>query len=57
MKIYDPTVGSGGMLITTRNYLKDNGENPANLSLYGQEMNLDTWAICKMNMFLHGVFN
>lgn len=57
MKIYDPTVGSGGMLVTTRNYLKDNGENPANLSLYGQEMNLDTWAICKMNMFLHGVFN
>ena len=57
MKIYDPTVGSGGMLVTTRNYLKDNGENASNLSLYGQEMNLDTWAICKMNMFLHGVFN
>ena len=57
MKIYDPTVGSGGMLVTTRNYIKDNGENASNLSLYGQEMNLDTWAICKMNMFLHGVFD
>jgi len=57
MKIYDPTVGSGGMLIQTRNYLTKNGENPRNLSLYGQEMNLNTWAICKMNMFLHGVFN
>ena len=57
MKIYDPTVGSGGMLVTTRNYLIDHGENPSNLSLYGQEMNLNTWAICKMNMFLHGVFN
>lgn len=57
MKVYDPTVGSGGMLITTRNYLASHGENPANLSLYGQEMNLNTWAICKMNMFLHGVFN
>ena len=33
------------------------GENAANLSLYGQEMNLNTWAICKMNIFLHGVFN
>ena len=56
-RIYDPTVGSGGMLIQTRNYLVSHGENPANLSLYGQEMNLNTWAICKMNMFLHGVFN
>jgi type I restriction enzyme M protein len=57
MKIYDPTVGSGGMLIQARNYLVEHGENPANLSLYGQEMNLNTWAICKMNMFLHGVLN
>lgn len=57
MKVYDPTVGSGGMLVTTRNYLTNNGENPSNLSLFGQEMNLNTWAICKMNMFLHGVFN
>ena len=57
MKIYDPTVGSGGMLIQTRNYLIEHGGNPQNLSLYGQEMNLNTWAICKMNMFLHGVFN
>ena len=57
MKIYDPTVGSSGMLIQTRNYLTEHGENPQNLSLSGQEMNLNTWAICKMNMFLHGVFN
>lgn len=55
MRIYDPTAGSGGMLIQMRNYLADQGGNPANLSLYGQEMNLNTWAICKMNMFLHGV--
>jgi len=57
MKIYDPTAGSGGMLIQTRHYLTEHGENPRNLSLYGQEMNLGTWAICKMNMFLHGVMN
>lgn len=57
MRIYDPTVGSGGMLVQTRNYLATHGENPANLSLAGQEMNLNTWAICKMNMFLHGVFS
>ncbi|WP_074926786.1 type I restriction-modification system subunit M [Enterovibrio norvegicus] len=57
MRIYDPTTGSGGMLVQTRNHLKTHGENAANLSLYGQEMNLNTWAICKMNMFLHGVLN
>jgi type I restriction enzyme M protein len=55
MRIYDPTAGSGGMLIQMRNYLATHNENAANLSLYGQEMNLNTWAICKMNMFLHGV--
>ena len=57
MRIYDPTSGSGGMLVQARNYLAANNENAANLSLYGQEMNLNTWAICKMNMFLHGVFS
>ena len=57
MRIYDPTAGSGGMLVQTRNYLATHGENPSNLSLYGQEMNLNTWAICKMNMFLHGVYS
>lgn len=57
MRIYDPTVGSGGMLVQTRNYLAKHGENPSNLSLFGQEMNLNTWAICKMNMFLHGVYS
>lgn len=55
MRIYDPTTGSGGMLIQTRGYLESQGDNASNLSLYGQEMNLNTWAICKMNMFLHGV--
>jgi len=57
MTIYDPTVGSGGMLIQTRRYLSEHGENPSNLGLYGQEMNLSTYAICKMNMFLHGEFD
>jgi len=57
MRIYDPTAGSGGMLVHTRNYLIARNENASNLSLYAQEMNLNTWAICKMNMFLHGVFS
>jgi type I restriction enzyme M protein len=52
-RIYDPTTGSGGMLIESLHYIKDNGGNPKNVSLYGQEINLGTWAICKMNMLFH----
>ncbi|MFT7688114.1 MAG: type I restriction enzyme M protein [Candidatus Azotimanducaceae bacterium] len=57
IKIYGPTAGSGGMLMQTRAYLIAKGENAQNMPLYGQEMNLNTWAIYKMNMFVHGVFN
>ena len=57
MQVYDPTVGSGGMLITCRRYLLEHGDDVKNLSLFGQELNLNTWAICKMNMFLHDVLN
>jgi type I restriction enzyme M protein len=55
MFICDPTCGSGGMLIECVHYLERHGQNPQNLSLSGQEKNLGTWAICKMNMLLHGV--
>lgn len=55
MRICDPTCGSGGMLIECAHYLASHGQNPKNLSLYGQEKNLGTWAICKMNMLLHGL--
>ncbi len=57
MKIYDPTCGSGGMLIQCVHYLKEKKKNIKNLSLYGQEMNLSTWTISKMNMFLHGIMD
>jgi type I restriction enzyme M protein len=55
MRICDPTCGSGGMLIECAHYLQRRGKNPRNLSLFGQEKNLGTWAICKMNMLLHGL--
>lgn len=53
-RIYDPTCGSGGMLIQSLEYIKKHGENHKNISLFGQEINLSTWAICKMNMLFHG---
>jgi type I restriction enzyme M protein len=43
------------MLIECANHLRRHGKNPRNLSLSGQEKNLGTWAICKMNMLLHGL--
>lgn len=55
MRICDPTVGSGGMLIQSVDYIKSKGGNPRNLTLHGQEKNLNTWAICKMNLLLHGL--
>lgn len=55
--IYDPTVGSGGFLLEAFNNLKEKeGETVARtLYLYGQELNIDTFAIARINMFLHGL--
>jgi len=55
MRIYDPTAGSGGMLIQTRDYLRECGGDSSEVSLYGQEKIGTTWSICKMNMLLHGI--
>jgi type I restriction enzyme M protein len=55
MSVYDPTVGSGGMLIQTRDYISDCGGNPRDVTLAGQESIGSTWSICKMNMLLHGI--
>lgn len=54
MEIYDPTCGSGGMLIQSRNYVQETGGNVKKIHLFGQEDNGGTWSICKMNMILHG---
>ncbi|RBL89143.1 type I restriction-modification system subunit M [Chitinophaga flava] len=56
-KVYDPTCGSGGMLIEAARYIAEQpgglvGKN-INVSLFGQEKNLGTWAIAKLNMLLH----
>ena len=53
--VYDPACGSGGMLLETVHYMERHGLNPHALTLYGQEKNLNTWAICKMSLFLHDI--
>lgn len=53
MRIYDPCCGSGGMLIQAARSLDERGKDPKKLTLFGQELNVGTWAICRMNLFLH----
>lgn len=53
--IYDPACGTGGMLLESVHHLKDNTEDYRTLKLYGQEINLITSAIARMNMFMHGI--
>ncbi|MGN9808153.1 type I restriction-modification system subunit M [Micromonospora sp. BQ11] len=53
--VYDPTCGTGGMLISTAAELRRQGKEWRNLRLYGQEFNYGTSAIARMNLFLHGI--
>lgn len=53
--IYDPTCGSGGMLLEAFHHLERQGKNARSLTLCGQEKNLNTWAIAQMNLFLHDI--
>jgi type I restriction enzyme M protein len=49
-RIYDGTCGSGGLLLKAFTQIKNRKAR-----VYGQEQNMQTWALCRMNMFLHGV--
>jgi type I restriction enzyme M protein len=53
--VYDPTCGTGGMLLSAAVELKRQGKEYRNLKLYGQELNLMTASIARMNLFLHGI--
>ena len=53
--IYDPTVGSGGFLIQSHQYVEEQGQNADDLALYGQDSNGTVWSICIMNMILHNI--
>ena len=53
--IYDPACGTGGMLLECVDHLRANNEDYRTLKLYGQEKNLTSSSIARMNMFLHGM--
>ena len=55
-EVYDPAAGSGGMLIESYRYVKENyGEKVRKLFLYGQEYNQTTYGLCKMNLIIHDI--
>ncbi|KAA0948943.1 type I restriction-modification system subunit M [Pseudomonas sp. ANT_H14] len=53
--VYDPTAGSGGFLIQAHQYVEEQGQDPNDLALYGQDSNGTVWSICNMNMILHNI--
>lgn len=53
--IYDPACGTGGMLLECVDHLKEVGQDYRTLKLFGQEKNLTSSSIARMNMFLHGI--
>ncbi len=52
--VYDPACGTGGMLLETIHHVKENSGDPRLLKIKGQEKNLTTEAVARMNLFLHG---
>ena len=55
MSIYDPTCGSGGMLILSKEYVEQSGGDSADMRLAGQVLDVSAWTICKLNMILHSI--
>lgn len=53
--VYDPACGTGGMLLECVDHIKENNGDYRTLKLYGQEKNLTSSSIARMNMFLHGM--
>lgn len=53
--VYDPACGTGGMLLNCVEYLRSQGKDARTLKIFGQEKNLTTSSIARMNMFLHDV--
>jgi type I restriction enzyme M protein len=54
-RVFDPACGSGGMFVQSGEFLKIHQKDPSKISFYGQELNLNTWKLCKMNLALRGI--
>jgi type I restriction enzyme M protein len=56
-KVYDPCCGSGGMFVQSEQFILDHGGEAKDIHVLGQEMNLDSWRLAKMNLAIHGIGN
>ncbi|MEV7214322.1 class I SAM-dependent DNA methyltransferase [Kitasatospora cineracea] len=54
-RVLDPACGSGGMFVQTEKFIDTHGGDRFNVSVYGQERNLTTWRLAKMNLAIHGI--
>jgi type I restriction enzyme M protein len=55
-RVFDPAAGSGGMFVQASAYLKEHGKDSSRLAVFGQESNITTWRLCKMNLAIRGIF-
>ena len=54
-KIFDPACGSGGMFVQSAKFIERHSGNMNNISVFGQEMNSNTWRLAKMNLAIRGI--
>lgn len=54
-RIFDPACGSGGMFVQSGRFLKSHKGDPNKMVFYGQELNVNTWKLCKMNLAIRGM--
>lgn len=55
-RVFDPAIGSGGMLVQSREFLKMHKKDPTKISFFGQESNPNTLRLCKMNLAIRSIF-
>jgi type I restriction enzyme M protein len=54
-RVFDPACGSGGMFIQSAKFLEIHKKDPSKISFYGQELNVNTWRLCMMNLAIRGI--
>jgi len=54
-RVFDPACGSGGMFVQSGKFLKRHQEDQNRITFYGQELNVNTWKLCKMNLAIRGI--
>jgi type I restriction enzyme M protein len=54
-RIYDPCCGSGGMFVQSERFIEEHGGRSGDISIFGQELNWNTWKLCEMNLAIRGI--